>query len=824
MKVILELSYIAILPVLATVILYLLDKDTTHDMVSGWLEEKTSGKLKLWDGKYSFANLSYRTKQIIYGVIFGGLAVISTEFGVDVGGAAANVRDASVLTAGLVFGSPAGIIAGVIGAVERYLCVLWGGGTYTRLACSLSTLMAGLGGAVLRKHMFDDKKPSVSYALAIGLVSEVFHMLMIFITNMRDIATAFSFVEKCSIPMITVNGIAVMLAVLSVTLLAKERVTEYRKLRKHIAVLAQQWLLNCVIAAFLITCLFTSALQVGIANSNADELLRLNIDDIVSDISDASDRNLLTLTDKVAGKLANNKDLDAIAADNDIAEIVVVDENGIITDCTNEEFIGYDMASGEQSAEFLVLLDGKRSYVQTYQPISYDKSISRKFAGVALPFGGFVQVGYDADQFQNDIAREVSNATANRHIGKSGYLLIANQHGVIVSGEHSGKTLSKAGITINGSIPEGVRFRTEVFGVPCYAMYRLKEGYSVISVLPKDEAVFTRDLSIYMIVFMEIVIFVGLFILIYFLIKRLVVDNIRSVNDSLAEITGGNLNVTVDVRSNEEFASLSDDINATVDTLKQYIAEAAARIDRELEVAKVIQESSLPSEFPAFPERGDIDIFASMTAAKEVGGDFYDFYFLDDDRLAFLIADVSGKGITAAMFMMKAKALIKGFAERYGDAAETLKRANNALCEGNEAEMFVTCFMGILDIRSGRIEYTNAGHNPPLVRHKDGSYEYFKCRPGFVLAGMADIPYRKGEMDFAAGDTIFLYTDGVTEATDSANTLYGEERLCSILNSTGAEKTEEICRAVKADVDAFVGEAPQFDDITMLCIKLNENK
>lgn len=798
MSTIIGLSHIAALPVAAAVILYLLDKRT------------------------AFGELRHVNKQIIYGLIFGGLAVLGTEFGVDVGGAAANTRDASVLTASLIFGAPAGIIAGMIGGVERFFAVYWGAGTYTRIACSLSTIITGLFGAALRKYLFSDKKPSVVYAFATGLVAEVMHMLMIFVTNMSDIETAFDFVQKCSVPMISVNAVAVMLAVLAVTLLGKERTRQDRKSR-HISMMAQKWLLNAVIAAFIVTCVFTSVLQFRITDNNTNNLLHMNIDDVVAEITDASDRNLLSLAFSVREELAESNDLAAITEKYDIAEINIIGQDGIITDSNIDlpGYIGYDMASGSQSAEFLVLLNGEESFVQSYQPISFDNSISRKFGGVALEDGGFVQVGFDAKHFHDDIDKEIVNAASNRRIGQNGYIFIADEdHHVVSTRSENIDSTAASDIQIDDTVKDGERFIASFYGEQAYCMYTTCEGYYIIGVLPVSEATSGRNLSVYMMVFMEIVIFGGLFILIYFLIKRLVVDNIKSVNNSLAEITGGNLNVTVNVRSNEEFASLSDDINATVDTLKQYIAEAAARIDRELELAKVIQESSLPSVFPPFPEKKSLDIFASMDAAKEVGGDFYDFYLLDETHLAFLVADVSGKGITGAMFMMKAKTLIKSFAERSTDVASILTQANNALCEGNDAEMFVTCFMGILDLENKRIEFANAGHNPPLIRRKDGKFEYFRTRAGFVLGGMESIQYRKNEIEFLPGDTIFLYTDGVTEATDAEENLYGEKRLCDILNVSNEKNAKSLCHKVKADVDIFVGGAPQFDDITMLCITL----
>ena len=208
-----------------------------------------------------------------------------------------------------------------------------------------------------------------------------------------------------------------------------------------------------------------------------------------------------------------------------------------------------------------------------------------------------------------------------------------------------------------------------------------------------------------------------------------------------------------------------------------------------------------------------------MHTAKEVGGDFYDFYFVDEDNLAFLIADVSGKGIPAAMFMMQSKTIIKSYAESGISVEEIFTVANEKLCEGNDAGMFVTAWMGILNTKTGKVLFANAGHNPPLVKHADGTYEYLKSRAGLVLAGMDGIRYRKNELQLQPGDAIYLYTDGVTEATDPDNGLYGEDRLHAILEKYKDAVPEVICDEVKKDVDAFVGEAPQFDDITMLSLK-----
>lgn len=774
--------------------------------------------------------IPYIARQVLIGIMFGALAIMGTEFGVKIDGAVINARDASPICAGLLFGAPAGIIAGVIGGVERWLAVFWGAGEYTRLACSISTILAGVFAAVLRKYMFDNKKPKWHYCLATAIITEVVHMLMIFLTNMSDVHTAFSFVRACSLPMVAINGLSVMLAGALLSLLSEKERKSSRHNLKNISQSFQRWLLMCVTAGFLMTTVFTWALQTELAKNDANELIRLNIEDVREDILEASNKNLLELTREIASRIdftdrTNVKLLKTLKKEFDVAEINIINQNGIITVSTHNDFLNYDMRGGEQSAEFLVLLDGvTKEYVQSYQPTSSDPTISRKYAGVVLSGGGFVQVAYDAERFQKDIDDVVIGVTRNRHIGESGALIIVGEDWNIVSDRHGneGRNLNVTGIYIDRStMPENKTFEAVVYGKQAFCSYIFSEGYYIVAVMPLEEAMFSRDISVYITVFMEFVVFGMLFIVVYFLIKKLVVDNMVKINKSLAMITGGNLDTVVNVRTNEEFASLSDDINSTVVTLKHYIAEAAARIDRELEFARSIQHSAIPTVFPPYPGHSEFDIYATMDTAKEVGGDFYDFYFVGENRLGFLIADVSGKGIPAAMFMMTAKTIIKGYAESGKPVDEVFTTANEKLCESNDAGMFVTAWMGVLDTVTGKVEFANAGHNPPLVRHAGGGFEYLRSKPCFILAGMDGIKYRKNEFTLAPGDEIYLYTDGVTEATDSENNLYGEERLLALLNSMGDLSGEEICRAVKADIDAFVGDAPQFDDITMLYLKYN---
>ncbi|MDO4483438.1 MAG: SpoIIE family protein phosphatase [Clostridia bacterium] len=461
------------------------------------------------------------------------------------------------------------------------------------------------------------------------------------------------------------------------------------------------------------------------------------------------------------------------------------------------------------------MLEGTEEYAQSYQPIAYNGATSRKYGAVSLPGGGFLQAGYSYAQFKHDVDEYVFQAAKNRHIGNSGKIIICDSDWNLIE-DSKGRNLMDM-MDEPDNMREGQVYRTLLDGEPCMFSYLRSEGYYIVGTLPEAEADFMRDASIYVSILMEILIFAMLFLLVYFLIKKVIINNLHKINASLSEITDGNLNVQVNVRTNEEFSSLSDDINSTVSTLKRYIAETAARIDKELEYAKQIQLSALPSKFPPYPQQDRFDIYAQMIAAKEVGGDFYDFYLLDEDRVAILCADVSGKGIPAALFMMRAKTIIKELAERRLAVNEILTLANEKLCESNESAMFVTAWMGILDLTTGKLQYANAGHNPPVLL-QNGTFTYLKSRPGFVLAGMEGIRYRLNEMNLAPGDRIFLYTDGVTEATDAKEQLYGEERLLTYLNGHAGLNAHDLLHQLKEDIDRFVGDAPQFDDMTMLML------
>lgn len=249
-----------------------------------------------------------------------------------------------------------------------------------------------------------------------------------------------------------------------------------------------------------------------------------------------------------------------------------------------------------------------------------------------------------------------------------------------------------------------------------------------------------------------------------------------------------------------------------------YNSGRLAATQTELNMATAIQESMIPSIFPAFPEREEFELYASMEPAKEVGGDFYDFFIIDDDHLGVVIADVSGKGVPAALFMMISKTIIQNYAMLGISPAEVLKRANDSLCSQNKMEMFVTAWIGILEMSTGRMKCASAGHEYPAIYH-DGKFELLKDKHGLVLGGMEFSRYTDYEILLDKGDKIFVYTDGVPEATNTDKDLFGTNRMIEALNSNTEASPEEILRNVRASVDRFVGIAQQFDDLTMLCLE-----
>ncbi len=294
---------------------------------------------------------------------------------------------------------------------------------------------------------------------------------------------------------------------------------------------------------------------------------------------------------------------------------------------------------------------------------------------------------------------------------------------------------------------------------------------------------------------------------------RAFVDNNTQVSEKLKTIkTGDEIQVL-----SESLLHMEIGINEYIDNVKRLAAEKE-RIGAELNIATEIQANMLPSTFPAFPDKKEFDLYATMDPAKEVGGDFYDFFLIDDNHLGLVMADVSGKGVPAALFMVIAKTLIKNRALMGGSPSEVLAYANDQLCEGNGADLFVTVWFAIIDLATGKGVAANAGHEHPVLRRADGKYELVVYRHSPAVATMEGMRFREHEFQLYPGDRIFVYTDGVAEATNAKNELFGTDRMLEALNKNVDASPEKLLPAVRKEIDRFVGAFPQFDDITMLSL------
>jgi sigma-B regulation protein RsbU (phosphoserine phosphatase) len=461
----------------------------------------------------------------------------------------------------------------------------------------------------------------------------------------------------------------------------------------------------------------------------------------------------------------------------------------------------------------------------------------------------------------------ISEIVNNAEIGENGYAFLLNTRGEVVITPKSELITDESGALIGedykNSSDAGVRGLAEAMingksglqkliidGADVFVAYAplSRTGLSVGVVMPTAEVTapvtaMRDDIDLlitdsetavesYMSTAITVVIFAVLLVLLLavilsFRFATTISKPISLLTEEAGEIGKGNLDHTITVMTGDELEELAHAFNVMTSELKLYIKDFEKvtadkeRIATELSVATNIQASMLPHIFPPYPDRTEFDLFGSMEPAKEVGGDFYDFFLADEKHLAVVIADVSGKGVPAALFMVIAKTLIKNNAQMNKTPVQVFNEVNNILCESNEGGMFVTCFMGYLNVETGVFDYVNAGHNPPAIKRINGDWEFLPCKPGFVLAGMEDINYKPQSITIGKGDMIYMYTDGVTEAVDPVEELYGEKRLLETLNSKPTADIREVVQAVRNDIEVFANGAEQADDITMLVLEYN---
>ena len=387
-----------------------------------------------------------------------------------------------------------------------------------------------------------------------------------------------------------------------------------------------------------------------------------------------------------------------------------------------------------------------------------------------------------------------------------------------------------------GKIP-ATTFKLDPYGYRCMGATTVAviEGYPVFVIFDMDMSQAVRAgqrfLMIYLLILIAIIIIVQ--IVVTRRMHRIIVVPINQLTEAATAYVGdrgdmqriGTFFGDLDIRTGDEIEKLSltmkameADLGKYMDDLTRITAERE-RISTELSLATRIQADMLPNIFPAFPERSEFDIYANMDPAKEVGGDFYDFFLIDDDHLCMAIADVSGKGVPAALFMMASKIILGYNALNGKTPGQILTDTNHIICSNNREEMFVTVWLGILEISTGKLTAANAGHEYPVIKHPGREYELLRDKHSFVIGGMDDIVYREYELTLEPGTKLFLYTDGVPEATDMEGKAFGMNRLVEALNQDPEAGPEEALKLVREAVDGFIGASEQFDDLTMLSIE-----
>ena len=476
---------------------------------------------------------------------------------------------------------------------------------------------------------------------------------------------------------------------------------------------------------------------------------------------------------------------------------------------------------------------GEGDFTDIY-PDSYRRglmvSVYAPFLDAKNQFAGSVSM----DMLIEDIYQQI----VSMDLGEGGSVYLVDEKGYTLDPNRKNQLVEINYLINDQTVVEAMRNGKSGFGVSddgIYYVYAPVEstGWMLCIGIPEStvmSSVEAMDRNIRT----AILLFTGVFlvllaavVLVSLRFSKTLTDPLIALGKDAHTISGGNLDYRAKVQRNDEIGDLAVSFNDMAGSLKQYIADLTRvtaekeRIGAELNVATKIQADMLPRIFPAFPGRTEIDIFAAMDPAKEVGGDFYDFFLVDDNHLCMVMADVSGKGVPAALFMVIAKTLIKNQAQLGKSPAEILYNVNNQLCDGNEMEMFVTVWLAILDMSTGKGVAANAGHEHPALCRKNGKYELVEYRHSPAVAVMEEMRFKEHEFILYPGDHLFVYTDGVPEATNAEKELFGSERMLTALNRQPDANPRKVLKHVRQAVDDFVQDAEQFDDLTMLCLEYN---
>ena len=522
-----------------------------------------------------------------------------------------------------------------------------------------------------------------------------------------------------------------------------------------------------VLAAFLLSMAFTWFLHSRLSERDAYKLIDSTFESVEYEITDCVDERLVRQCMAVRERLDEGyptdlRSLQDLAREMGVTEISIADAKGDIVHASVQDYLASPgkpafnfRTAGGKAEDMMCLVDGfATQYCQPYRSNTANGAW-RKFVGVWMPTtGGFVEIGCDGASLRALSRASLVDLFSNWRVGGTGGIVVTTMSGLVLSDYEEP---SREGAQWEDPDDSFYWKRKEIEGFPTYVM------------IPRDSAAVQRDVLVGATAVLNGAALVFVALLVGFVISSFVRNQIK------------------------------------------------LQTAKELKMATDIQLAALPNVFPPFPDETSFDIWASMDTAKEVGGDFYDFYFTGSDRVLFLVADVSGKGVPAAMFMMRAKALIKSVAQTGKQIGQVFEEANDALCEGNTSNTFVTVWAGELNVRTGHVSYVNAGHNPPIVR-LGGKVDFLRTRPALVLGAMPGIHYRVNELELEPGDAIYLYTDGIVEQHNAAGELYGDDQLLKTVSGC-AKRRDGLLSTVIEDVRRHAAGAEQADDCTQLVLR-----
>ena len=708
-----------------------------------------------------------KSRQWLIGVVFGVLGIAADPLFMVLQDWGGLVRDAPPIAAALYFGPVAGVVAGVIAAVWSSVFPSHAASVVNLWLCPFATLITAVYAAAVGRWFFDSKRPAPVPAAIVAAFGEITHLAVDAFSNTASMS------QIVGIGYWAFTNEVVAYVVLTV-------------LVAFACGAGLGWRRNFLSGTTVAMTVFAVAFGLFAAYEvrQADAQVDLEVDDaqrrLEHDIDDQLCFMLHCNSESVTAHLKTAKPLPTarmreLAQLYDVDLLHVVGRDGVVLSSTDETIVGWDFKSTPVTSVYMGLVDGSTAFVkQRFRQSVTDPGIVAKYIGTGFPDGsGFIQLGYLHERMEREFAKLFFPMLEDMSVGASGYYVVANRASGRIAADAAGhrgivgKTLKEIGLA---PPPDGGRdgvFTADVFGQPCRCRGRNVGDWCVYCVVPAVDAYGSTLLTVF---------FVGVQLLVICMAFQIVGQRFREAREKIELL-----------RANED-----------------------ARREKDLSLAQTIQHAALPSRYP---DEDDFRIYARMDAAKEVGGDFYDFFSLPSGEIGFLIADVSGKSVPGAMFMMQAKMVLRTCLFAPGaDLAAAVAESNARLCENNVAEMFVTAWIGAYDRRTRVVRYVNAGHNPPLVKRSNGVVEWVRARPCLPLAAIECAKYRIESLSLGRGDTLILYTDGVTEAANAASELYGEKRLSAAV----AAADEKVVDRIREDVDGFVAGAEQADDITLL--------